>query len=72
MNDIVTVFGNGFFPIVMCGVLFWYVTQQDQKHREEITAIRETMHQNNENFIAALEEVKQAINALREALKNVD
>lgn len=68
MQDFVQVFGNGFFPIIMCAVLFWYVIQQDSKHKEEINALRESMDQNNRNFIITLNEVKDAISALREAL----
>lgn len=70
MQDFVQIFGNGFFPIVMCAVLFWYVIQQDNKHKEEISTLRDTMESNNRNFIMALEEVKEAIASFKEALND--
>lgn len=68
MNDLVTIFGNGFFPVVMCAVLFWYIIQKDSQHGEEIKALKEQMDTNNRNFITALDSVKQAIESLKEAI----
>lgn len=28
------------FPIVCCGVLFWYIIKKDKQHKEEMSEIR--------------------------------
>lgn len=34
------------FPIVVCGVLFWYLTKEKEAHKEEITALTKTLEEN--------------------------
>ena len=46
INGITQVLGNGFFPIVVCGVLFWYVYKKDLQHKEEITELRKSVDNN--------------------------
>ena len=46
LNEFVSIFGNGFFPVVVCGVLFWYVYTKDKSHREEISELRKTVESN--------------------------
>lgn len=48
------------FPIVACIALFWYVNKQNENHKEEISALRETL-QDNTNI---LHELKELISAL--------
>lgn len=36
LQALITVLGNGFFPIVVCAILFWYVYKRDQQHKDEI------------------------------------
>ena len=37
LNAVVQILGQGFFPIMVCGVLFWYVYKKDGQHKEEIS-----------------------------------
>ena len=46
LNGIVTLLGNGFFPIVVCGFLFWYVWNKDKQHKTEMDEMRKTLEQN--------------------------
>lgn len=46
MNAIATLLGNGFFPIMVCAVLFWYIYKKDQAHKEEITELRKSIDNN--------------------------
>lgn len=32
------------FPIVMCGLLFWYMIKQQEEHAEETKAMREAIN----------------------------
>ena len=34
LNAITTLLGNGFFPILICGVLLWYIYKKDAQTRE--------------------------------------
>ena len=52
MNAITTVG----FPIVVCFALFWYVNKQNENHKEEINAMRETVEENT-NVLRELKEL---------------
>jgi hypothetical protein len=34
------------FPIVAYGAMFWYVTQKDKNHSEEVTQLRQAVENN--------------------------
>lgn len=34
------------FPIVVCGVLFWYLTKEREAHKEEINTLTKTLEDN--------------------------
>ena len=36
------------FPIMMAGVMAWYINKQADTHREEMESIRKTVEQNSE------------------------
>lgn len=46
ISGITQILGNGFFPIIVCGVLFWYVYKKDLQHKEEITELRKSVDNN--------------------------
>ena len=46
LNGVVTLLGNGFFPIIVCGFLFWYVWNKDKQHKEEISELRKSIDSN--------------------------
>lgn len=57
LNAVVTVLGNGFFPIAVCGCMFWYVYKKDiqtreamkeinANHKEEIAELRKSIDNN--------------------------
>lgn len=57
LNAITTLLGNGFFPILICGVLLWYIYKKDTQtreamkemnanHKEEITELRKSIDNN--------------------------
>lgn len=48
MNAIATLLGNGFFPIMVCAVLFWYIYKKDQTHKEEINELRKSIDKNTD------------------------
>lgn len=47
LNALVTLLGNGFFPICVTGVLFWYVWRKDTSHKEEISELRKSIDNNS-------------------------
>lgn len=34
------------FPIVVCGVLFWYLAKEREAHKEEINTLTKTLEEN--------------------------
>ena len=58
LQTIVTILGNGFFPIAVCGFLFWYVWNKDKQHKDEISELRKSIDNNTkvlEKFINKME-----------------
>ena len=50
------------FPIVVSAALFWYVNKQQENHKEEITALRDTIQENT----TILHELKELIKVIAE------
>ena len=48
------------FPIAVACALFWYINKQNEDHKEEIGALRETISENTN----ILHELKELIKAL--------
>lgn len=46
LQGVVTILGNGFFPIIVCGFLFWYVWNKDKQHKDEIAELRKSIENN--------------------------
>ncbi len=46
------------FPIVMCGVLFWYMYKQDERQSEQNQRMMESLN----NLSMVITELKQKIN----------
>ena len=44
------------FPIVMCGVMFWFLTIEQALHKEEMLELRNVIAQNNE-VLASLKQL---------------
>lgn len=53
-QDIVTLIQSVGFPIVMCGLMAWYVKYITDKNREQITAEREAHKQEMSEVVAAV------------------
>lgn len=65
ISGLVTLLGNGFFPIVVCGLLFWYTYKRDQQHKSEMDEMRKALEnntlivqQNNDLIKTFIDEVK--------------
>lgn len=54
LNAITTLLGNGFFPILICGVLLWYIYKKD-------TQTREAMKEMNANHKEEIAELRKSI-----------
>lgn len=57
LNGIITILGNGFFPIAVCGFLFWYVWNKDKQHKDEITELRKSIDSNTRVLQKFIEKV---------------
>lgn len=43
VQDIITAISTLGFPICMCAALFWYMIDQNKKHSEESSSMREAI-----------------------------
>ena len=46
IQSIITAISTVGFPIVMCGALFWYMINQRDSHKEEISKMTEAINNN--------------------------
>ena len=56
------------FPIVAAGALFWYMYKQQENHKEETNALRDSIEKNS----LVLAELKELIKYLVSELKEND
>ena len=54
------------FPIVMCGVLGWYVKYQTDRNREDVKALNEQHAKEMLGVTEAINNNTQALNELKE------
>lgn len=52
-NEIVNIISNVGFPIAVCLVMFYYMNKQNEKHKQEIDKLSETL-QNNTKVLTEL------------------
>lgn len=45
-NEIVSIISNVGFPIAVCIVMFYYMNKQNDKHKQEIDKLSETLQGN--------------------------
>lgn len=45
LNEITAIIGNGFFPVIMCGLLFWYMTKQNEYHKQETDSLKDAINE---------------------------
>lgn len=36
------------FPIVMCGIMFWFLNKEQENHKAEMLSLKEVIAENNE------------------------
>lgn len=46
MNAVTTAISTLGFPIVMCGVMFWYMIKEKDSHKEEMNSVTEALNNN--------------------------
>ena len=65
LNSLVTLLGNGFFPIAVCGVLFWYVNKKDQAHQQEMSEMRKSVEANTTAVLKLVDAVDDMTRSVR-------
>lgn len=45
-SEIIQAISTVGFPIVMCGIMFWYIIQQTKEHKSEMDKITEAIQNN--------------------------
>lgn len=44
------------FPIVMCGIMFWFLNKEQENHKAEMLSLKEVIAENNE-VLASLKQL---------------
>lgn len=44
------------FPIVMCGIMFWFLNEEKETHKHEMMALNDVLSKNNE-VLASLKQL---------------
>ncbi len=44
------------FPIVMCGIMFWFLNKEQETHKSEMLALKDVIARNNE-VLASLKQL---------------
>lgn len=44
------------FPIVMCGIMFWFLNKEQENHKNEMLALKDVIARNNE-VLASLKQL---------------
>lgn len=58
VNVIIQAISTVGFPIVMCGIMFWFLYKEQENHKSEMLSLKEVIAENNK----VLEGLKQLIN----------
>lgn len=69
LNALVTILGNGFFPIAVCGVMFWYINKKDAAHKAEIDELRTAVDQNTKAIELGARAIDQNNELIKEFIK---
>jgi len=57
INVIIQAISTVGFPIVMCGIMFWFLNKEQENHKAEMLSLKEVIAENN----AVLVGLKQLI-----------
>lgn len=57
INVIIQAVSTVGFPIVMCGIMFWFLNKEQENHKNEMLSLKEVIAENNK----VLEGLKQLI-----------
>lgn len=57
INVIIQAISTVGFPIVMCGIMFWFLNKEQENHKAEMLSLKEVISENN----AVLVGLKQLI-----------
>lgn len=57
INVIIQAVSTVGFPIVMCGIMFWFLNKEQENHKAEMVSLKDVIAENNQ----VLEGLKQLI-----------
>lgn len=64
MQAIISAVGSLGFPIVMCGVLLYYLNLERESHKEEMSSMKDALDRNT-NIMTELKEMLSVITGIR-------
>lgn len=64
MQAIISAVGSLGFPIVMCGVLLYYLNLERESHKEEMNSMKDALDRNT-NIMTELKEMLSVITGIR-------
>lgn len=62
MNELATLVSSLGFPIVMCGVMAWYIKNLTDTHKNEVLTLQHSIEENTLKIVELIDSVKELIN----------
>lgn len=62
MNELATLVSSLGFPIVMCGVMAWYIKNLTDTHKNEVLILQHSIEENTLKIVELIDSVKELIN----------
>lgn len=50
------------FPIVMCGIMFWFLNKEQEDHKVEMLALKDVIARNNEVLASLKQLIEDKLN----------
>lgn len=56
LNIVIQAISTVGFPIVMCGIMFWFLNKEQENHKAEMVELKDVISENNQ-VLAALKQL---------------
>lgn len=64
MEEIINLFGQGFFPVIMAAAMFWYIVRISDQHKEEINVLKQSIDGNTVAMVELREMMRPLLDKL--------
>lgn len=62
INVIIQAVSTVGFPIVMCGIMFWFLWKEQENHKAEMLSLKEVIAENNAVLVGLKQLIEDKLN----------